>query len=95
MDFWGDETVVRGQDIVCREMVRTMYGNGRISESEYLYYGHEVGNKVVFTHRYDLLNGGYHNPNPKIEKLEAPLALTASPDGKGLVLNGRTYVRTY
>lgn len=94
LDFWGDATVVRGQDVVCREYIIAVYGTGRRNESEYIYYGHEEDNKVVFTHRYDSLAGGYHNDNPKIEKLETPLVLT-SPDGNKLDFNGITYVRTY
>ena len=95
LDFWGDETVVSGQDIACREYYKLTYDNGHIDEGEYIYYGHQEGNKVIFSHRYDSLKGGYYNGTPKTEKLDTPVVLTATPDSKGLVFNGRTYIRTY
>ncbi len=95
LDFWGDATTVRGEDIACREFITTVYENGRMYESEYIYYGHKAGNKVIFTHRYDSLEGGYHNSNPKIEKLDTPIVLKATTDGKGLVFGDFKYKRTY
>lgn len=93
LDFWGDETVVKGKDICARWYYFTAYDNGRIYEGEYIYYGNKVGNKVIFTHRFNSLEQGYHS-TPKIEKLETPVVMT-SPDGKNLLFNDWLFKRTY
>lgn len=93
LDFWSD-TTVKGQNIACRDFTNTTYANGRIYESEYIYYGHKENNTIVFTHRYDSYADGYESA-PKIEKLADPVILKPTADPQRLIFNGYEYTRTF